>query len=232
MIAQCPKCHKKYDLDRTHLAKGSIKVRCPSCKNAWVIKAEFAKVEKKPDKKETKKEQDRRSAAPQLPKLLPIEDLITLRAIVGFLGEKKQFGWWDTNFLNPTGLQFLSINFPRTAFAAGCNSVFEAAKRLHDDRIGKRDVYHLFRLPTSVEEKLHQHLLKIDPDQFSYLKSKETALENLKGIISNTVVAPGGPVQIGTFKDMLKVSSCQDLAVHYYGAFQNQKMCFPYFNIY
>ena len=127
MIVQCPKCDKKYNLDRSHLAKGSIKVRCPNCKNAWVIKAEFAKVGKKQPEKENKKSQEAIPSAPQTPRLLPIEDLITLRAIVCFLGEKPQFGWWDTNFLSQTGLQFLVINFPRTALAAGCNSVIEAA---------------------------------------------------------------------------------------------------------
>ena len=162
MIIQCQKCNKKYDLDQSLLAKGSIKVRCPNCKHEWVVKAEFKKLGVKPSVKEPATDQFTRDkvATPTRPKLLPIDDLITLRTIVGFLGENPQFCWWDTNFLSQTGLQFLAINFPRSAFSAGCNSVTEAAKRLHDERIGKSGVYHLFRFPTYSEESIHRHLLK------------------------------------------------------------------------
>ena len=160
----------------------------------------------------------------------PINDFIILRVLIGFLGEKNQFGWWDTNFLNRTGLQFLEINFPRTAFAAGCNAVIEAAKRLHDERIGKGGVYHLFRLPTGIEEDLHRALLSAEQNQFlKYIDSKDTALKGLKGLVPNAVGAPEGPVQVGTLKNMLKASAVKELAVHYYDAFRNNKMCFPYF---
>ena len=64
-------------------------------------------------------------------------NFIKIRALVGYLGEKSQLNWWDTNFLSETGLQFLSINFPRSSFSAGVNSVSTAARRLHDERIGK-----------------------------------------------------------------------------------------------
>jgi hypothetical protein len=50
------------------------------------------------------------------------EHFIILRTLVGFLGEKPQFGWWDTNFLSKTSLQFLEITFPKSARTLGDGS--------------------------------------------------------------------------------------------------------------
>jgi len=232
MIVQCRKCNKKYELDQSQLAKGSIKVRCPNCKHEWVVRAEYKKLEAKPRVKKPATDQIPRdkAATPARPKLLPIDDLITLRTIVGFLGENPQFGWWDTNFLSQTGLQFLAINFPRSAFSAGCNSVTEAAKRLHDKRIGKGSVYHLFRLPLYSEESIHRYLTDIGSEEFApHLKDKETALNKLKTLVSNSVNAPEGPAQIGTFKNIFSYVAIEKLAMHYLDAFSKEKECFPYF---
>ena len=161
-----------------------------------------------------------------------LENLNRLRVLVGFLGEKGQAAWWDTSFLNKTGLQFLEINFPRTALSAGCNSVIEAAKRLHDDRIGKGGVYHLFRFPTVLEEDLHRNLLLADSNAYlPLLESKESAMEALAEMLKDTVGSPEGPVQIGIFKGMVKDSDILELAIHYYDAFRTEKMCFPYFTV-
>lgn len=234
MIVQCRKCSKKYDLDKSQLAKGSIKVRCPNCTHEWVVRTEYKKLEAKPSVKKLATDQLSRdkAAIPTRPKLLPIGDLITLRTIVGFLGESPQFDWWDTNFLSETGLQFLAINFPRSAFSAGCNSVTEAAKRLHDERIGKGSVYHLFRLPTYSEESIHRQLIGVDSKEFTpFTKDNETALNKLKTLVSNSVNAPEGPVQIGTFKNIFSQKAIEKLAMHYFDAFLNGKKCFPYFTM-
>lgn len=41
--------------------------------------------------------------------------LIQLRLLVAYLGEKKQFAWWETSLLDATGRGFLERSFPRTA---------------------------------------------------------------------------------------------------------------------
>ncbi len=232
MIIQCSKCGKKYDLDKSQLAKGAIKVRCPSCKHTWVIKAESRPLAIRPSK-ESKKEasEQPKPAKPSVyTKLIPTEDLITLRAIVGFLGEKSQFGWWDTDFLSPTGLQFLTINFPRSAFSASCNSVTEAAKILHDERIGKGSVYHLFRLPAYPEETIHRNLLSAEYDSIiSCLNTQDDALERLKSFFADKSETPEGPVQIGTIENIFGGLAVKKLSMNYYNAFANGKMCFPYF---
>jgi hypothetical protein len=159
-----------------------------------------------------------------------IEQFIQLRAAVGFLGEKDQFRWWDTAFLGPTGQKYLAINFPRSALAAGMNAVTAAAKRLHDSRIGKGGVYHLFRMPVAIEEKLHRQLLEALPDSISpFLQSKEGALQKLKLMFESGVSASEGPVQVGTEKKILSNFAVEEMAKHYYDAFATGKQTFPYF---
>ena len=233
MIAQCPKCSKKYDIDNSHLAKGSVRVRCPNCTHIWVIRAEFKKIATKPEVKEAAVEyvQPDKAVTPTLPKLLPIEDLINIRTIVGFLGEKPQFGWWDTNLLSETGLKFLNITFPRTAFSAGVNSVAEAARRLHDNRIGKGRVYHLFRMPEFVEQRIHIRLPDFDPSTLLPLfKDKNTALEKLQSMTDSSLEASEGPVQVGNGKNLLQLSYLKKVAKHYSNAFEKGIQTFPYFS--
>lgn len=160
------------------------------------------------------------------------EQLIILRAIVGFLGEKHQFGWWDTNFLNDTGLKFLRIIFPRSAFAAGVNSVTEAARRTHDDRIGKGGVFHLFRLPPGLEQTIHERLSVFDPIEFlPHLKTKETALEKLRTYSNGNIKTSQGPIQIGTTREMYSLTTIKDLSKYYADAFDRNIQTFPYFTV-
>lgn len=49
------------------------------------------------------------------PKSEALANVLKLRLLVGFLGEKKQCNWWDTTFLEATGQRFLETVFPRTA---------------------------------------------------------------------------------------------------------------------
>jgi len=156
---------------------------------------------------------------------------ITLRSLVGYLGEKSQCNWWDTNFLSPIGLQYLAINFPRSSFVAGVTSVSEAARRFHDARIGKGGVYHLFRFPFSIEELIHNALMSLDSATLiSELKDQKTALYKLKSLIDSTVDASEGPVQIGMEKQIQKEFAISELAKHYLDAFSNDKQVLPYFS--
>ena len=63
--------------------------------------------------------------------------LCSLRWLVGYLGSKKQFGWWDCSFLDETGIRFLSTTFPRSAHSAAIQATSDAAQRIHDQSLGK-----------------------------------------------------------------------------------------------
>lgn len=159
-----------------------------------------------------------------------IDRFITLRALASFLGEKNQFGWWDTSFLDKTGQRFLEINFPRSVFSASLISVVEAAKQLHDSRIGKGHVFHLFRMPTAFEEKLfyrtkESNLSSLEPT----IVNKEAALTALADIAQKQIAATDGPIHIGILKNPLSESTIDTLAQHYSAAFDAGKKVFPYF---
>jgi hypothetical protein len=161
-----------------------------------------------------------------------IDKILQLRILVGYLGEKDQFNWWDTAFLNATGQKFLKINFPRSAFSAGVHSVTEAAKQLHDKHIGRGRVFHLFRLPTMTEEKAHMELLNADVAPFpAIIETKENALSLLKRLAVSTLDAPEGPVQVGTLSKLLSDFAVEEMAKHYYDAFESGKQTFPYFTM-
>jgi hypothetical protein len=105
--------------------------------------------------------------------------LIQLRALVGFLGEEDQFGWWDTSFTDSIGQRFLERSFPKDPFQAGLHSVTVAARKLHDESIGKGDVAHLFRLPHASEQRLAETLRELEVPFREELSSQEDALEAL-----------------------------------------------------
>jgi hypothetical protein len=156
--------------------------------------------------------------------------LVELRLLVGYLGERAQSAWWDTAFLSPTGLRYSAINFPRSAVAAAVVSVTEAARRLHDSRIGKGGVFHLFRLPPVIEEAVHYEILHGDPDPLQALiQTRDAALDALGRVAVERLTAPEGPVQIGTVKTLLYPRSLEELAKHYLDAFLHNRKTFPYF---
>lgn len=154
-----------------------------------------------------------------------------LRALVAYLGEKHCSGWWDTAFLDATGRRYLELNFPRSAAAAGVAAAGTAAKRLHDSRIGRSRVYHLFRFPYEVEERVHSELLQTDQEElWSQLKDKATALERLRSLAESTLDAPEGPVQVGTQEHITTPKGVAELARHYLSAFERGIVCLPYFS--
>jgi hypothetical protein len=156
--------------------------------------------------------------------------LIKLRLLVGFLGEKRQANWWDCSFLDATGRRFLETTFPRTAFSAALRSTTEAARSLHDARIGRVGVFHLFRLPVGHEDALEAHISDWPTkDPLSWILSRDTAAEELQSMDESHVTAPQGPVQVGSEKRILFPGSISELAAHYRSAFAGNFQCFPYF---
>lgn len=157
--------------------------------------------------------------------------IAALRLLIGFLGEKPQFAWWDTNFLSPIGQQYMAINFPRTALSAGIHSVTDAARRIHDERIGKGGVYHLFRLPSALEEDVHHAILKGHAQLvLTQIRTKETALDEMKKLATEEDLTGSGPVLIGQIPELEKPETLGRLAAIYQRAFAIGLPSFPYFS--
>jgi hypothetical protein len=159
-----------------------------------------------------------------------VEQLGILRALVAFLGEKDQFGWWDCSFLGSTGLKYLAITNPRSHVATAVMAACEAARRIHDARIGMGRVYHLFRLPQGTEQKLHRHGLTHDVTALAAnFESKDTALKSLANLAKDLESAPDGPIKVGGAKALSSSTIIGKLAAIYTGAFRASKQSMPYF---
>jgi hypothetical protein len=156
--------------------------------------------------------------------------ILRLRVIVGYLGEKAQFDWWPSGFFTPSSAAFLNPVFARTAPLAQYHGVKEAARRVHDDHIGIGRVFHLFRLPETLEQSLFEVLQ--DPAAATVthlgLGSQATALEALQSFFQTPASVREGPVQVGTAAD-LEGDAWLGAAAHcYHAAFTKGMRSYPY----
>jgi hypothetical protein len=158
-----------------------------------------------------------------------ISKILIYRTLIGFLGEISQYNWWDTSFFNKTSFSFLEINFPRTALSASIKSVSEAAKRVHDARIGKGRIIHLFRLPISIEQKITTALRNVNGDDLpKYIIDINTAsakLDEISLIESNNQEGPSFVPEATTF---LSEQGLKEIVGRYHLAFKNNCKTFPY----
>jgi hypothetical protein len=156
--------------------------------------------------------------------------MIRLRVLVGYLGEKSQFGWWPTEFHAATSEAFLSPVFGKTASLARYQGTLEASRRLHDEHIGVGQVFHLFRFPAVVEQSIHEELLQkgIDEAFLSDLASKDAACSALEGLSDSSTTGSEGPIKIGDLSDLGSKVWIGKTAACYLNAFNNNSKCFPY----
>jgi hypothetical protein len=155
-----------------------------------------------------------------------------LRLLVAYLGEKHAAGWWQTSCLDETGRQYLEMNFPRSALAAGVHAAGAAAQRLHDERIGRSRVFHLFRLPYRFEDRIHEHLLSTDQAAlWALIRERETAMTELRKLVDTTLDAPEGPVQVGLESDIDSDRGVREVAKHYLSGVEKGRLCLPYFTV-
>ena len=159
-----------------------------------------------------------------------IDASIRLRALVGFLGESDQFGWWNTSFLSETGQRFLQRPFPRSAFAAGLHSVTVAARGLHDESVGKGSVTHLFRLQPTGERKLAEALRSFELRPLrDIVTDRDTAMGALDDMAR--VVSPAkGAIRVGRLDDLLTQDGIGQVAGYYHEAFATGEPIYPYFS--
>lgn len=159
-----------------------------------------------------------------------IDKIALLRLAVGYLGQQKQSGWWNCNFLDAIGIRFLETTFPRTAWAAALRSTTEAACIVHDQALGRIGSFHLFRLPPALEDQLEHAIDCINWSSFhKHIESRDSAINLLQQMGDAVIKAPTGPVQVGVENRILTNIAIRELAAHYLSAFQDGIHCFPYF---
>jgi len=160
-----------------------------------------------------------------------LEMLAALRAAVGFLGEREQYGWWQSSFFSAGSRAFLAPVFGRTPLLAQCAGVTRAAGLVHDDRIGVGRVFHLFRLPEAVEQGLHRALQQ--PDAAGRIApitaGREAALLHLQTLARGAAGAGVGPTRVGGAGRLGEPQTWRTVAAHYAGAFAAGQAVFPFF---
>ena len=160
-----------------------------------------------------------------------LESLATLRTVVGYLGEREQFAWWQSAFFARGSQAFLIPLFARTRLLAQCSGVTRAASLIHDERIGVGHVYHLFRLPEDVEQGIHRVL---NDDEVcerveTHLANRETALASLRELAGRQEIAGMGPTRAGATSNLRNMEAWSVAAAHYLHAFEHGSQVYPYF---
>lgn len=160
-----------------------------------------------------------------------VSKIMALRLLIGFLGEKSQFGWWASSFIGRSSEAFLLPIYPRTTSLAQYHGVCEAALLVHEDnRIGIGNIFHLYRLPNSIERTVAEHI-RDHGDSTSIKNSlldQDNALAALGELSSVSVDKSEGPVSVGAFEDAGLSHLLDICAAHYLKAFQEGYQCFPY----
>jgi hypothetical protein len=162
----------------------------------------------------------------------PVDIFLRLRIAVASLGEKSPTAWWTSSFLSDTGIRYLAYAFPRAPEIAAIQGAVEAARRLHDNRIGTVGVMHLFRQSYEVELLLLDRLKASGADLHTNIEKffiNQTECRNvLIAIAGSAELGHEGPIQIGACTGLPSAQAMKRLAAVYLGAFDNKKMTFPY----
>jgi hypothetical protein len=157
--------------------------------------------------------------------------LIKSRIAVGYLGEREQYAWWQSSFFSPGSAAFLSPVFARTLTLARTEGVTRAAAAVHDERIGVGRVYHLFRLPEDLEQRLHALLQTehLAAEAEALTTDRETAMRFLQNHGQPTGVAGTGPVSAGGAAGLRTADGWRTPLGHYARGFDQRTEIFPYF---
>lgn len=161
-------------------------------------------------------------------------DLVTLasiRIVVGYLGERDNHGWWPSSFFSPSSRAFLEPVFPRTMLLAQSAGIAAAAAITHDDRIGTGEVFHLFRLPEDVEQRIHA--LLHDQEVAARIAPLTAGLEAARTFLhrhaAEGVELRDGPVRVGGIADLREPGAWGPAVALYLGAFETGSQSFPFF---
>lgn len=148
------------------------------------------------------------------------------RLLVGALGERA--GWWTGNFTQPVAQRSLERLFPKTALRASLESVTEAARRHHDQRLSPGSV-HLFRLPLHLEDRVADWLT----EQSSQLRWPPASQEDVAALLhEHAVGAPvsaPGPYCLGAPGRLREHAPYREAVALYLAAWKSEQQVVPFF---
>lgn len=126
-----------------------------------------------------------------------VTPVVTLRLAVGLLGERNAARWWQSGFMSPTSAAFLTPLFGSKLLQARYEGVVESARRVHDEHIGVGRVFHPFRLPEVMEQRLFDAARSADQELTDAVSSPAAARAMLEGLAGKAVEAKSGPAFLG-----------------------------------
>jgi hypothetical protein len=160
------------------------------------------------------------------------EAVARLRVLVLAAGEAAQSQWWRTQLMSETGMRFLERLYPRTVLSAAIHAASSAAREVHDQAVGRRRAYHLFRLPEHIEAAIRARI----NDGSNQLQDLRKSLGDMQGLLSEFNKISGessgkaeGPVRMGAAKTLKERQTVERMAGLYLTAFSRGRQVFPFF---
>ena len=156
-------------------------------------------------------------------------NLLRMRLLIGFLGERAQCAWWPTAFYEASSKLFLEPVFSKASRLAQYHGVLEAARRLHDEHLSVGS-YHLFRLPEEVEQDLHAAVQSSVGEEIASQmpQSKDAALDALKRLSASDSTSSVGPTAVGGIQELDSTDTLKAIAAAYLSAFTHNAKTYPY----
>jgi hypothetical protein len=157
--------------------------------------------------------------------------IVGLRLAVGLLGEQEQLAWWPSGFLGRHAQAFLNPIFGSKTLVSQYHGVTEAACRVHDEKIGVGRVFHLYRLPETIEQRISDAFQEgsLPEDVTRCFESTDAAESVLAGLAKGSAEVRPGPVRIGGADLINSPDGGALLAATYRAAFHAGIKCYPYF---
>jgi hypothetical protein len=104
-------------------------------------------------------------------------------------------------------------------------------RRVHDEKIGVGRVFHLYRLPETIEQLISNAFREcsLPEDATRCFDSTKAAESILAGMAKGSVAVKPGPVRLGGADMINSRDGVALIAATYRAAFQTVIKCYPYF---
>ena len=158
-----------------------------------------------------------------------LNKIIEIRTAVGLLGEKASDVWWKSKWFDSNANTFLSPIFGKKVHLAIYQGILEAARKVHDEKIGLGKVYHLFRLPEELELRLHSLIIEENCPIIKNMMDEVVAMETLSKFSRNEVEKQIGPLWIGSPGELKNSRWLNKASSYYKKSFKDSFKTFPYF---
>ena len=158
-----------------------------------------------------------------------LKSILSLRWNVGYLSEKSESPWWNSDIFGSSSIKIFEAIYPRTPLLAQYHALRKSASEFHDDMLSE-GTFHLFRLHEEVEQDLHKFVLEnLKTIQNEVPKEKTEAISGIKLFSKNQVPVKDGPYYIDLNTNLIDNNSIAQMADVYLMAFTENKKSFPYF---